>query len=769
MKMMKYVLSAFAMLVLAAACNHDPDEISYASNDPKIAAHNDVVVNDNTVDETFTLVWTPARFGDATEVTYTVWAKNGGGSFVELGSTTACNFSATNREIFDAMGIRLTGTYGVTFRVDARSALGERASAPVAVNFLYTKITYLWMFGAYQDWDTSGGPVSRLLQGEDGLFKGFLQLPADGEFKFSSQPNWDGHSYGPGEAEGTLAADIPDNFSAAKGLYYVEVNLDAMTYVLLPLTSVSLIGEAVGGWSDGDDVEMVYNEAAKSWTTIANVVKDKEYKIRFNNMWDIPYAGGEYNCSLGGDSEELVIASNDNLKSDTEGLTGFTLSLFDYPYTITVGEVPEDETKLYVVSSVFNWNYFASSLLQPIYEEGTLANKFWGLLPLPENAMDPEILLARVQSPLGTRYGASSATLVKYGPGEEAAPIIFRPGLSFMHANLNEGAMKLRRLSVTSVSAVGGFNNWNPADGLAFTQVVPGETDKWTATYTFPADGEFKIIFNGAFNTIVDGVELQTSLGGSCKDLRVNGGNLIMLAGEHTLELDLASIPMTLAIDGKIVDMELSPAYLEVTGSFAHYNWNLGDPSPQLGVYHAGMGDEEKNRFAGFIDMYKPAAATGDAAEFKVTYPNWSTWLGGTLQAGTTYVYDISGAAGDNMTIPYGIYYWDVKLSDPIQKVGAATVVPITSAGLIGNALAGGWDAEVPMSYDPNQHVYKLVTEMTDGEMKIRFNDSWDYNLGGDPAALTPGGDNISVVAGTYEIVLDLVHTPNTLTMTPVD
>ena len=28
MKMMKYVLSAFAMLTLAAACNHDPDEIS---------------------------------------------------------------------------------------------------------------------------------------------------------------------------------------------------------------------------------------------------------------------------------------------------------------------------------------------------------------------------------------------------------------------------------------------------------------------------------------------------------------------------------------------------------------------------------------------------------------------------------------------------------------------------------------------------------------------------------------------------------------------
>ncbi|WP_418983023.1 hypothetical protein [Alistipes sp.] len=766
MKMMKYVLSAFAMLTLAAACNHDPDEISISSNDPKIAAHNDVVVNENTVDETFTLVWTPARFGEATDVTYTVSAKNGSGSYVELGSTAACNFSCTNQDIFSALGIRLTGSYGVTFKVDARSALGERASAPLTLNFLYTKITYLWIFGTYQDWDTSGGPVSRLLQDDKGIFKGFLQLPADGEFKLSSQPNWDGHSYGPGEAEGTLAADIPDNFSAEAGLYYVEVNLDAMTYVLLPLTSVSLIGEAVGGWNDGDDVPMVYNAAAKSWTVIANVVSGKEYKIRFNNMWDIPFEGGTYNCSLGGDPAGLKIASNDNLKSDTDGITGFTLSLFDYPYTLTVGEVPEDDTKLYVASSADDWNYLSAPLLQAIYAETTPTGAFWGLLPLPDAAQHPQILLSRIQSPLGTRFGGSASALVKYAAGEEAAPIDFMGGLNFLYADLNESAMKLTSLPVITVSAVGSFNNWNAADGLAFTQVTPGNNDKWTATHTFPADGEFKIVFNGAFNVVLDGIELQTSLGGSCKDLRVNGGNLIMLAGEHTLELDLRSVPMTLAIDGKIADMELSPEYLEVTGSFAHYNWNLGDPSPKLTVFHAGGDDVNKNRFTGFVDMYKPAAATGDATEFKITYPNWSTWLGGTLQDGTTYVFDISGAAGDNMTIPYGVYFWDVTLSDPAQKLGVATAVPITSVGLIGDACQFGWNDQVPLTYDPADHLYKGTIQLFDGTLKVRCNDNWDYNLGGALDALTPDGQNIVVDRGTYDVALDLAHSPNTLTLT---
>lgn len=761
--MMKYVLSAFAMLALAA-CNHDPDEIAYSSNDPKIAAHNDVVVNENTVDETFTLVWSPARFGDVAEVTYTVSAKNGGGAYVELGTTRACNYSCTNSELFSALGIRLTGNYPVTFKVDARSTLGERASQPLSIKFVYTKITYLWIFGQYQGWDTAGGPVSRLLQDSEGIFKGFLQLPDGGEFKLSSQPNWDGHSYGPSGTDGVLAADVPDNFSAAAGLYYVEVNLDQMTYVLLPLSSVSLIGEAVGGWED--DVPMTYNAASRSWTTIVDVVADKDYKIRFNNMWDIPYEGGEYNCSLGGDPADLKIASNDNLKSDTEGITGFTLSLFDYPYTLSVGEMPEDDTKLYVASSANDWDYLSAPLLQAISIDNTPTGAFWGLLPLPDAAQSPQILLSRLQSPLGTRFGGSAAALVEYASGEEATPIDFTPGLSFLHADLNESAMKLTSLPVTSVSAVGGFNNWNAADGLAFTQVVPGQNDKWTATHTFTSDGEFKIIFNNGFNATVDGIEFQTSLGGSCKDLTVNGANLVITAGEHTLELDLRSIPMTLAIDGEIKDLELAPEFLEVTGSFAHYNWNLGDASPKLEVFHAGKEDENKNRFAGFVDMYKPADALGDVAEFKVTYPNFSTWLGGTLQEGTTYVFDISGANGGNMTIPYGVYFWDVTLSDPLQKTGVARVVPIVSVGLIGDATPEAWVAQTNMTYDATDHLYKLTATLTEGEIKVRFNDNWDYNLGGDPAALTYDGENMKVFFGTYDITLDLTHTPAVLTLT---
>jgi hypothetical protein len=49
--------------------------------------------------------------------------------------------------------------------------------------------------------------------------------------------------------------------------------------------------------------------------------------------------------------------------------------------------------------------------------------------------------------------------------------------------------------------------------------------------------------------------------------------------------------------------------------------------------------------------------------------------------------------------------------------------------------------------------------------MKFRFNHGWDLNLGGTPAALTPGGGNYTITTGgTYKIVLNT--NANTFTIT---
>ena len=132
------------------------------------------------------------------------------------------------------------------------------------------------------------------------------------------------------------------------------------------------------------------------------------------------------------------------------------------------------------------------------------------------------------------------------------------------------------------------------------------------------------------------------------------------------------------------------------------------------------------------------------------TQPNWD---------GTNYGADFN-TAGDaaNITItePAGYYKVDVDLSAKTY-----TLIPITTIGIIGSASPNGWDSDVDMTYVPYNAETKELgyweakdITLASGEIKFRANDDWAINWGGDTNALTQGGDNISVEAGTYDIKL---------------
>lgn len=132
------------------------------------------------------------------------------------------------------------------------------------------------------------------------------------------------------------------------------------------------------------------------------------------------------------------------------------------------------------------------------------------------------------------------------------------------------------------------------------------------------------------------------------------------------------------------------------------------------------------------------------------TQPNWD---------GTNYGADFNtagDAANITMTEPAGYYKVDVDLSAKTY-----TLIPITTIGIIGSASPKGWDSDVDMTYVPYNAETKELgyweikdVTFTSGEIKFRANDDWAINWGGDTNALTQGGDNISVEAGTYDIKL---------------
>lgn len=113
-------------------------------------------------------------------------------------------------------------------------------------------------------------------------------------------------------------------------------------------------------------------------------------------------------------------------------------------------------------------------------------------------------------------------------------------------------------------------------------------------------------------------------------------------------------------------------------------------------------------------------------------------------------------AANITMTEEAGYYKVDVDLSAKTY-----TLIPITTIGIIGSASPNGWDSDVDMTYVPYNAETKELgyweakdITLASGEIKFRANDDWAINWGGDTNALTQGGDNISVEAGTYDIKL---------------
>lgn len=113
-------------------------------------------------------------------------------------------------------------------------------------------------------------------------------------------------------------------------------------------------------------------------------------------------------------------------------------------------------------------------------------------------------------------------------------------------------------------------------------------------------------------------------------------------------------------------------------------------------------------------------------------------------------------AANITMTEAAGYYKVDVDLESK-----SYVLTPITTIGIIGSASPNGWDSDVDMTYVPYNAETKELgyweikdVTLTSGEIKFRANDDWAINWGGDTNALTQGGDNISVDAGTYDIKL---------------
>lgn len=91
------------------------------------------------------------------------------------------------------------------------------------------------------------------------------------------------------------------------------------------------------------------------------------------------------------------------------------------------------------------------------------------------------------------------------------------------------------------------------------------------------------------------------------------------------------------------------------------------------------------------------------------------------------------------------------------EEVDETTADVQTNIGIIGDATAGGWDADTDMTQsDFNPHIWYIQgIELGDGETKFRADDAWDLSWGAETPVsgqTTVNGPNIPVTAGTYDV-----------------
>lgn len=160
----------------------------------------------------------------------------------------------------------------------------------------------LFVPGGHQGWSPDTAPTL-YSRNFDFKYDGFVYFDAPNEFKFTSNPDWEGTNYGDG-GNGTLSTDGgAGNLKVADAGYY-QLNADLSgspyTYSVVK-TEWGLIGDATeGGWNDS--TPMNYDPATNKWSVTTTLSAGKSYKFRANNGWDINLGGDINNLKYGGDN-----------------------------------------------------------------------------------------------------------------------------------------------------------------------------------------------------------------------------------------------------------------------------------------------------------------------------------------------------------------------------------------------------------------------------------------------------------------------------------
>lgn len=330
MNIMKKLALASMALLLASACKKEGEVITVSTGDaPTLASSATVLVlskenedqNAITFDwDAYQVSWSNASV--ATDlVNYTLQISRAGNNFQNVlvsKDTESTSAAFTTKQLNEAM-IAAQIAPGDVADFEARLRVSTAANRQHYTNVISLQITSyedvvalptLYLAGSFNGWSHRDDfrVVSR---NHDDDYEGYVNFPDAGtEFKFSSEAGWGGTNYGDA-GDGNLSTDGgAGNLQVAdEGHYLLRANIEELKWSATKVTW-ALIGEAAGGWGDGDDVPLTYNPETRVWTATVTMSAGP-WKFRANGGWDLnlgagsqagvlAYGGGDFNLEASG-------------------------------------------------------------------------------------------------------------------------------------------------------------------------------------------------------------------------------------------------------------------------------------------------------------------------------------------------------------------------------------------------------------------------------------------------------------------------------------
>ncbi len=619
------------------------------------------------------------------------WTVNMGGDFGALGD----EFEVTQ----DGPNIKVgaDGCFDLYVNPDAGVAKVTEASGAKVSGKIgggdeppVVQVTGWNIIGLNGDWEND------ILATEDnGVWTAYITAEGETTFKWRKDAGWD-ENYGGTFVElgqpFEAVAGGPD-IAVGAGFWKVVLDTNNLTITISNGQVWSLIGD-FNEWSG--DVDMTLTDG--KWVSPVTKISGK-FKIRENHGWDNNRGGvfvkiGEPFAAVAGGDDIAVEEGN-----------------YVVTYDPTAETIVIDETGWGVVGTITGWGNSPDIILK---EEGLF------LVARNISMTADDKIKIRYKSDWDVNRGGASSVghAVKAVPGgDDIAPgvagnfdVWYRPDSEVIFV-MPSGSL------LTYWGVVGTINGWGAPDRIMYEQ-----------------DGKF--IYEDLELKASDAVKIRLN-----EDWADNRGGVFAELGQ-AFAVENGGPDITVGRDAKVtVIYDPSAETITFDGeyegdapSFPEYIYAIGGDTGWDGVYPL-FGKNGQYKGFGYLSQ-----------EFKFR-PYEDKWDGDWECVGEGQI----GQGSDNCPAPDAGYYMiEVDLNAMTYAV-----TKIESIGIIGPAQAGGWDSDTDMTYvqDGGYWIARAVT-LSAGDMKFRANDGWDINWGGSFDALVQGGDNMTVEAGTYDIVL---------------